>query len=82
MFYITISESGMLTYQIASIGCFLFMLPIIKKCKSTFGSEIQTKLFQTTIGFFLLFILTDVIMKKEKNDGRICRLVGSTHFIA
>jgi len=69
MFYITISESGMLTYQIASIGCFLFMLPIIKKCKSTFGSEIQTKLFQTTIGFFLLFILTDVIMLHYRENN-------------
>jgi len=62
MFYSSISETGMLTYQIASIGCIFFMLPIMQKCKSTFGSVIQTKLFQATVSFFLIFIITDVIM--------------------
>jgi diguanylate cyclase (GGDEF)-like protein len=71
MFNLTISETGMITYQLANLCCFLFMLPILQKSKTTFGSEMQTKLFEATVGFFLLFIVTDVVMLYYRESNPI-----------
>ena len=62
MFQATVSDSGLITYMIANFACVLFMLPILRKIKTTVGSQMEAELFFMMICTFLVHIATDTLM--------------------
>ena len=62
MFQATVSDSGLITYIIANLACVLFMLPMIRKIKTTVGSQMEAELFFVMICIFLVHIVTDSLM--------------------
>jgi hypothetical protein len=71
MFNLTISQSGRMTYLVTSIACILFVLPLFRKNKATFGSEMESRLFSTMIIFFLIHVITDAVMVTYREPGPV-----------
>lgn len=55
-------QSIVFTYVIADLACFLFMFPILRKVKTSVGSEMEAKLFMTMVATLLVHIVTDAGM--------------------
>ena len=55
----TVNDSIVFAYVVTDIACLCFMLPIMRKIKTTFGSEMEARLFISMVSFFVAYIVSD-----------------------
>lgn len=58
----TVNDSIVFAYVVTDIACLCFMLPIMRKIKTTFGSEMEARLFISMVSFFVAYIVSDAGM--------------------
>lgn len=62
MFQMAVNDSIVFSYVVTDLACLLLMVPILHKTKTTFGSEMEARLFLCMVSFFIVHILTDAGM--------------------
>ena len=62
MIQMSANNSIIFSYVVTDFACLIMMLPILHKIKTTFGSEMEARLFFSMVSFFMAHIISDAGM--------------------